>query len=207
MIDLDIEPFYLGPNLDILATLYDAAGTIVATSNPANALNASFNLALTAGTYYVSIDGTGRPGAGSDQGYSDFGSLGYFSITGTIPFLAEPEIAVLGNGQNITDGDTTPSGTDHTNFGNTSLTDSTTTRTFTIRNPGGLDLNLTGSPLVTISGANAGDFTLTTVPSASTLAPGASVTFQITFDPSAIGLRTAMVSIANNDENEERLPM
>ena len=202
MIDLDIEPFYLSPNLDILATLYDAAGTVVATSNPASALNASFNLVLTAGTYFVSIDGTGRPAAGSDQGYSDYGSLGYFSITGTIPFLAEPEIAVLGNGQNIVDGDTTPNGTDHTNFGNTSVTDGTTTRTFTIRNPGGLALDLTGSPLVTISGANAGDFTLTTVPSVSTIAPGASATFEITFDPSAIGLRTAIVSIASNDENE-----
>jgi surface protein len=39
------------------------------------------------------------------------------------------------------------------------------------------------------------------VPS-TTVVPSAFTTFQITFDPSAVGIRTATISIANNDANE-----
>lgn len=84
LVSLDIEPFYRSPNLDILANLYDSAGQLVATSNPRNALDASFNLSLAAGTYYVTIEGTGKPAASGDPGYSDYGSLGYYSINGSI---------------------------------------------------------------------------------------------------------------------------
>jgi hypothetical protein len=55
----------------------------VAVSNPIGALNASFSLSLPAGTYYLSIDGTGE-GDPLVTGYSDYGSLGYYSITGAI---------------------------------------------------------------------------------------------------------------------------
>ena len=113
-----------------------------------------------------------------------------------------PEIDVVGNGNSITSGDTTPSLTDFTDFGTTATAGGTVVRTFTIENLGTANLNLTGaSPYVTISGANAADFTVTTVPSNS-IAASNSTTFQITFDPSADGLRTATVSISNNDSNE-----
>ncbi|NIS80999.1 MAG: choice-of-anchor D domain-containing protein, partial [Anaerolineales bacterium] len=61
--------------------------------------------------------------------------------------VVEPEMEVLGNGQEIVDGDTTPSAVDHTDFGNVDV-GSSLTRTFTIRNTGGAALNLTGSPMV-----------------------------------------------------------
>lgn len=77
-----IDPAPRGPNLDILATLYDSSYQIVATSNPTGALWAAFDLILTAGTYYLVIDGTGEGDLAT--GYSDYGSLGYYSITGTI---------------------------------------------------------------------------------------------------------------------------
>ena len=57
------------------------------------------------------------------------------------------------------------------------------------------------SPYVTIGGANAADFTVTAIPTNSITA-GTSTTFSITFDPSALGLRTANVSIANDDTDE-----
>jgi subtilisin-like proprotein convertase family protein len=79
---IEVKPFYRSPNLDILATLYDSSGAVVATSNPAAALTASISVALAAGTYYLAIDGTGKAASGSDSGYSDYGSLGYYSITG-----------------------------------------------------------------------------------------------------------------------------
>jgi ELWxxDGT repeat protein len=84
-ISLNINPFYRSPNLDILARLYDASGAVIGTSNPTNSLNASFNLTLDPGNYAISIEGTGRASSGSHLGYSDYGSLGYFSIQGTVP--------------------------------------------------------------------------------------------------------------------------
>ena len=83
LVSLSIDPAPRGPNLDILATLYDILGEVVAVSNPIGALNASFSLSLPAGTYYLSIDGTGE-GDPLVTGYSDYGSLGYYSITGAI---------------------------------------------------------------------------------------------------------------------------
>ncbi len=112
-----------------------------------------------------------------------------------------PEIAVEGNAINIADGDITPSVTDHTDFGSALTVGGTVTRTFTIRNTGGAVLNLTGTPMVVVSGVNSTDFAVTAQP-ASTVAAGGSTTFQVTFDPSAVGLRTASLSIANTDSDE-----
>jgi subtilisin-like proprotein convertase family protein len=83
-ITIDIDPFYHDPDLDILATLYDSSGGVVATSNPVDALNASFSLDLPGGTYFLSIDGTGRDPIPGDPGYPDYGSLGFYSIAGTV---------------------------------------------------------------------------------------------------------------------------
>ncbi|MFI4851711.1 MAG: hypothetical protein ACIAZJ_21540 [Gimesia chilikensis] len=77
--DVSIDPFIESPNLDILARLYDSGGAQIQTSNPVGALNASFT-GLTAGTYYVSIEGTGE-GSVSGTGYSDYGSLGQYTVT------------------------------------------------------------------------------------------------------------------------------
>ncbi len=85
---INIDPFILSPNLDILATLYNSAGEEIATSNPIDALNATFSintedagsLTLPAGIYYLSIDGTGKPQT-TDFGYSDYGSLGQYTIS------------------------------------------------------------------------------------------------------------------------------
>ncbi len=109
-----------------------------------------------------------------------------------------PGMDVQGNGVSIADGDSTPSTADGTDFGNTSTTSGTLVRTFTIRNTGGLNLNLTGSPKVAVGGAHGADFTIATQPS-SPVAGGGSTTFQVTFRPLAAGLRTATISIASDD--------
>lgn len=112
------------------------------------------------------------------------------------------EIEIQGNSTEIVSGDITPSLADHTDFGQTAVIGGTVVRTFTILNSGGADLTLTGSsPYVSISGANAADFTVTSTPS-TPIAPAGSTTFNITFDPSALGTRTATVSIANDDSDE-----
>ncbi len=120
-----------------------------------------------------------------------------FNIQG-IGLIPSPEINITGNGISIADGDTTPDVSDDTDFGSISIVGSTNPNTFTIENTGAATLSI-GS--ITISGANAGDFTVTSNPSSS-VAPSSSTSFEITFDPSAIGLRTASVSIANDDSDE-----
>ena len=111
------------------------------------------------------------------------------------------EINLTGNSLTIVNGDTTPSATDHTDFGAAVITSGTIVRTFTIENLGSGDLILSGTPLISISGANAADFSVTTLPTSPVAASG-STTYQITFAPSATGLRTATISIANDDADE-----
>ena len=73
-------------NLHLLIRLYNSAGAEMGTywnSNPF-ALNASMNVNLPAGKYFIGVDGNGAGNAGSG-GYSAYGSIGSYTITGTIP--------------------------------------------------------------------------------------------------------------------------
>lgn len=104
-------------------------------------------------------------------------------------------------GTAIPDGDTTPTVSKTTEFGNAASIGASVTQTFVISNFGNTALNLTATPRVQITGVNATDFTITVEPPAS-VAAGANTTFQITFDPAAIGLRTATVNLFSNDPDE-----
>lgn len=118
--------------------------------------------------------------------------------------VALPEINIQGAGNNVLHDPTlinTPVVTNDTDFGNVDVTLGTNPNTFTIQNTGTGVLNLTGGPLVSIGGTHAGDFTVTANPTSPVAASG-STTFTITFNPSATGLRTATVSIANDDSDE-----
>ena len=76
----------LGPNLDISAKLFDANGFEIATDNPLDRLDASFNLSLAAGDYYLSVEGVGVgiPLNNPPSGYTDYSSLGQYLISGTL---------------------------------------------------------------------------------------------------------------------------
>lgn len=165
-------------------------GAAIGLTNVANAVN---NLT---GTINVVIFLSGASDSGTFR-LDDFALIG--SVT---PTAASPEINLQGNGVSIVSGDTTPDLADHTDFGSVSTASGSVVREFTIQNLGTAALSLTGaSPYVVISGANAADFTVSAIPSNSIAASG-STTFNITFDPSADGLRTASISIANNDADE-----
>ena len=71
------------PNLDIAADLYSSDGRLVATSSPLASLAASFNLNLIAGIYLLKVIGVGF-GDPLRNGYSNYGSLGQYLISGTI---------------------------------------------------------------------------------------------------------------------------
>src|SRR5262249_33445135 len=109
-----------------------------------------------------------------------------------------PEINVTGNGVSIADGDTTPSTSDGTDFGSADVVSGTVTRTFTVQNTGTSALSVSA---VTVSGTQAADFTVTVQPAAS-VAAGGNTTFQVRFDPSATGTRSASLSFGNGDADE-----
>jgi PKD repeat protein len=99
-VTINLNPAPLGGNLDIQAKISDANGNVLATSNPAG-LAASFNQFLSAGVYYLTIDGVG---AGDlITGYSDYASIGQFSITGTLVASStepQPPVAVISTSPN-----------------------------------------------------------------------------------------------------------
>ncbi len=57
------------------------------------------------------------------------------------------------------------------------------------------------SPYVTLGGVNAAEFSISSIPSNS-IAASNSTTFQVTFDPSEAGIRSATLSLANDDADE-----
>ena len=119
-----------------------------------------------------------------------------FALQGT---GIEQEINILGNATTIADGDTAPALTDNTDFDQVNYTSGTKTITYTIQNTGGDTLTIGA---FTLSGTHAADFTLDTTLTSASVAPGGSTTFTITFDPSALGVRTAAISFVNNDASE-----
>ncbi|MDZ7970213.1 MAG: hypothetical protein RM368_35640 [Nostoc sp. DedSLP03] len=94
-ISLTVNPFSPGPNLDILAELYNSAGTLIASSNPTDLLSASITTNVVAGNYYLKIDGIGKEDPLA-TGYTDYGSLGQYFISGTLNF---PNIQRWATGQ------------------------------------------------------------------------------------------------------------
>lgn len=84
-VSLNVNPAPLGPNLAIQADLYDANGALVTSVNPANALNAVVNVNVTnPGEYFLKVSGTGK-GNPLTNGFSNYGSLGNYLITGSVP--------------------------------------------------------------------------------------------------------------------------
>ena len=84
---ITVKPFGNKPNLDVRLRLHTAGLVPVASSNPlsgeasfdlATGLNAKITRSLGAGTYYLTVDGVGTLTPAT--GYSDYGSLGTYSI-------------------------------------------------------------------------------------------------------------------------------
>lgn len=74
-------------NADLRLEVRDANGATLAFASPADSLGASLVRFLPAGTYWliVGAGGTGeRPATGYSTGYSAYGSLGAYKITGTL---------------------------------------------------------------------------------------------------------------------------
>ena len=316
-LSLQCVPFENGANLDVLMELKNAAGTVVASSNPDTALNATIEQTVAAGVYYLEISGVGR-GNPLQDGYTDYGSIGQYTLTGTAPIgggggggggsddhgntfaratnLTAPgggdgnlEIAgdvdffrftvttagiytidssgvtdvagVLYNGTYnqiasdddsagnrnfrlrreltpgtyyfrvkasngiatgayslsllattaripiinvnaiagtvISSGDAAPTVQKGNHFG-IILPYGSTQRSFRVFNSGTADLVMNGNPVISITGAAAGEFRLTAIPRA-VVAPSSGVAFTVAYNPRSIGVHTATVVIRSND--------
>ena len=92
-------------DLDIQARLLDSSGTELVKSNATGSvpagLGASITQNVTAGTYYLEIDGVGSLSP-LNTGYSDYGSIGQYFISGNVPpGITGIEVADKTNGINI----------------------------------------------------------------------------------------------------------
>ncbi|BAO43216.1 S-layer homology domain-containing protein [Thiolapillus brandeum] len=70
-----------GANLDVEALLLDANGALVASAEPVDDTFASISANVSAGRYYLQIDGVGNS---VGQGYSDYASLGEYFVSGSV---------------------------------------------------------------------------------------------------------------------------
>jgi PKD repeat protein len=70
-----------GANADLVLSVLDQAGVVIASSNPDQDINAAINHAIAqAGTYYLEVKGTGR-GDPMTSGYTSYGSVGAFRLS------------------------------------------------------------------------------------------------------------------------------
>lgn len=115
-------------------------------------------------------------------------------------YNASPEISISGNGLNIAKDDLFPSLVDNTDFGAID-TGMKVTKIYTIKNAGPGKLNISN---IGFSGAHASEFTLIGAPSFPTaINAGDSLKLNVQFAPKVVGLRTATITINNNDFDEK----
>jgi hypothetical protein len=90
VIPYNIALNYVGANLDIKVELYNSSGALLRSYNPADIMAVNIDTVLNSGTYYVKVDGTGNINIG------DYGSLGQYTISGTISSLPIHSVVLRG---------------------------------------------------------------------------------------------------------------
>ncbi|WP_019499612.1 choice-of-anchor D domain-containing protein [Pseudanabaena sp. PCC 6802] len=152
-------------------------------------------------TFTVQLDATavGTFSGNISFGNNDSNENPYnFAITGVVGPAPTPEINVTDGGfggatNNITDGDTTPSTADGTDYGSTAL-GATLSRTFTIQNTGTAELTLS-APTLPTGFSLVGGFP-------TSIAAGGNATFTVQLDATTGGIFSGEISFGNNDSNE-----
>jgi uncharacterized protein YdeI (BOF family) len=81
-------------DLDIVGRLFASSGAQIGTFDTQGSLSTTLSANLSAGSYYLQIDGTSYGNPATD-GYSDYASLGTFSISGTVPAPASGGVATM----------------------------------------------------------------------------------------------------------------
>ena len=175
---------------DVRATLFNSQSISLASDDDSGG-NRNFRIRrlLSPGIHFVQV----RAGAGS--------RTGPYSVAIAAETNDGPEIAILGaTGTTILNGDVAPTAQKGNSFG-VIAPFAVATREFTIVNSGKLDLLMTGTPLVKLSGAGAAFFTVDAQPVSPVAASGSS-NFTISYRPTKVGTHLATVSVTNSDADE-----
>jgi len=103
-VSITVDPAPVSPNLDIKLELRNSAGTLLASSDPASGstssdlstgMGAAISTNLAAGTYTLLIDGVSA-GNALNTGYSDYGSVGNYRLSGTVTVpIGNPPTATI----------------------------------------------------------------------------------------------------------------
>jgi hypothetical protein len=102
-ITISAQPIANYPSLDILLKVYDSSGTLLLSDNPEMSrasdgkplgMGASISRrSFAAGTYYLSVEGTGS-GNPLNTGYSSYGSVGQYTFDLTVHFQAQATLSI-----------------------------------------------------------------------------------------------------------------
>lgn len=88
--NLRAEPAALSPNLAINLALYDANDALLLLSRPQTTLGSELSTNLVKGSYSIRVIGAGRNNP-KTSGFSDYGSLGYYNLSGSVENAVQPD--------------------------------------------------------------------------------------------------------------------
>jgi hypothetical protein len=103
-----------GGNLDLRLELYNESGSLLLTNNPASQTTAVIQTNLSAGQYYLYVrnSGAGNPLSSSPTGYTNYGSIGQYFISGYVTdasgFVVPPVAELLATDLTATGQSTKP---------------------------------------------------------------------------------------------------
>lgn len=187
-----------GSNLAAHMQLLDVTGAVIyeGLAHGANGLSSIIETFVTEGTYYLLVDGIGK-GADASVGFSDYASLGQYTISGE---LAIPPLSVLGGpkqDQTILAGDTVIEEFNGTDFG-------FTTPSVALSNEFILEHTGTAGTITNllVSLGSGADFNILSAPSGS-IAPGNAFFMEIEYAPSSQGSHTDTVIITYDSDGPQ----
>ena len=201
-----LSPVFTSATLSYTAAVSNATSSLTVTPTVSEA-NATVQVRVNAGSYATVASGNPSASLALAVGGNtidvkvtaqDGSTIKTYTITATR--AASPEINLKGNNTDIVNGSSITSIVNHTDFGSQRVSSGEKVITFTIENIGSADLNLTGMPKVALSGSS--DFRVSLQPTSPITASSGSTTFQITFDPSTPNVKNAVLSIENDDTDE-----
>ena len=184
-----------GANLAVQANLLDASGVLIAagTADGTALLESTVTATVTAGIYYITVEGAGR-GADPVVGFSDYASLGEYSIVGALPV---PPLAITGGegdfkqANPIVLGDVETQTSNGTDFGFSWVANGPVEHTYHLVNTEASQISN-----VSVSLASGAHFSVTNQPLGFIDGNSTDYTLRVAYDPNNRGLHTDTVIIS-----------
>ena len=165
---------------------------------PTDDWNHHFKCRLSPGTYYLHVTNSSR---------TDLGVGKSVPVVVNVSQVTTPDIRVLQSSMRVFNGGRGVgeyvggqySGPDSVSFW---VGQCQRDFEFQIENAGDPELQLTGTPIVTLSGPGASQYSILSQPSVAVLAPRQKTSFRLRWKPTIAGTQTATISIASSDPDE-----